>query len=228
MPLNSFTWLVGSLACFALYYRSFINYRRSANELSKYLAWFALTMGCGQALLAVPSFFTLDVGILRTTYLIGELFVYMSAIAQAAIVWCLVLRQVTSLKALTIPIAVGGLASWLYAVPNSTLRINDNFITYRDPLVSTLVIGIMLAGLFLPTGIYFLREATHQTHFKAVLTSVVLGLVYVGVGISTGGVELVTGQVITRQSAVGDLVFFSLMLAAMLWPRRLKLLRTAG
>jgi hypothetical protein len=220
IPLNSWTWLVGALACFALYYRSFVNYRRSANELSKYLAYFALTMGCGQALLAVPSFLTLDVSILRATYLAGEFFIYASGVAQAAIVWCLILRRILSLRVVIISVTVVGLAAWLYAVPNSTLHISNNFISYRDPLVSTLVVGIMLTGLFLPVGIYFLRAATQQNRLKGRLTSLILGLVYIGVGISTGGVELVTGEVITHYSAIGDLVFFSIMLAVMLWPRR--------
>ena len=223
LPLNSVTWLVGSLACFVLYFRSFMTYRRSANELSKYLAWFAFTMGCGQGLLAVPSFFTLDTGILRTTYLMGEFFVYTSAVAQMAIVWCLLLRSVVPLKVATLFVAAGGSAAWLYAIPNSTLRISDNFITYRDPLFSTIVIGIMLTGLFLPAGFYFLRAATQQSHLKGILTSVVLGLVYIGVGLSTGGVELVAGQVITPISALGDLAFFSILLAVLLWPRRIKL-----
>ena len=85
VPLNSLTWLAGSLACFALCYRSYTQYRHSANELSKYLACFSLAMAIGQALLAIPAFITLNVGILRTTYQAGELFIYMSMVAQAAI-----------------------------------------------------------------------------------------------------------------------------------------------
>jgi hypothetical protein len=222
VPLNSWTWLLGTLACFALAYRSYASYRRTANELSKYLAWFGLNMGIGQAFLAVPSFLTLDIGTLRTLYLAGEVFVYMSAVAQAAIVWCLVLRSSVSLRALTIPTAVVGLVSWLYAIPNSTLHLSGNFITYRDPLASTVIIGLILLSLFLPVGFYFLRAAAQQNQLKGRLTSLSLGLVYIGVGISTGGVELLSGQVITRYSAPGDAVFFAVMLVVMLWPRRVK------
>jgi hypothetical protein len=226
VPLNSWTWLVGSAACFVLGYRSFVQYRHSANELARYLTYFALAMGCGQGLLAVPAFITLDIGVLRTTYLAGEFFIYLSAVAQAAIVWCLILRRITSLKTVTIPIAVAGLAAWLYAIPNSTLRLNDKFITYRDPVASTVVIGVMLLGLFLPVGLYFFRASAQQSQLKGRLTSLVLGLVYVGVGILTGGLELTAGQVITRQSALADLVFFSILLVVLLWPQRIRLFRT--
>lgn len=222
VPLNSVTWLVGALACFVLSYRSYVSYRRSANELSKYLAWFGVLMGCGQSLLAIPAFFTLDPDSLRVTYLIGEFFIYSSAVAQAAILWCLILRFRLSLRAVTVPMALIGLIAWLYALPRSTLRFSDNFINYRDPVFSTVVIGIVLVGLFVPVGLYFLRSAAKQTKPKAILTSLALGLVYVGVGFFTGGLELLAGQVITPKSAIGDLAFFGIMLAVLAWPRRAK------
>jgi hypothetical protein len=200
-------------------YRSLVSYRASANELSKYIAWFGLLMCIGQAWLALPGFFTLDIGSLRVTYLIGELFIYSSAVAQAAILWCLILRSRLSLRSVTMPIGLFGLAAWLYALPRSTLAFSNNFINYRDPLFSTIVIGVILLGLFLPVGIYFLQSATHESRPKAILTSAVLGLVYIGVGFLTGGLELVAGQVITPKSAVADLVFFAAMLFLLLLPR---------
>jgi hypothetical protein len=223
VPLNSEVWLLGAAACFMLCYRSFANYRRSANELSKYLAWFGVLMGCGQSLLAIPAFFTLDPGSLRTTYLSGEFFIYSSSVAQAAILWCLILRSHLSIRAVTVPVGLLGLVSWLYALPLSTLRFSSShFINYRDPAFSTAVIGLVLISLFVPVGIYFLRSATKQVKPKAILTSLALGLVYVGVGFFTGGLELVAGQVITPKSAIGDLAFFGIMLAVLAWPRREK------
>jgi hypothetical protein len=223
VPLNSLTWLAGSLACFALCYRSFTQYRHSANELSKYLACFSLAMGIGQAFLAVPAFFTLNVGVLRSTYQTGELFIYISIVAQAAIVWCLVLRSRLSLLAMVVPVSIIGLASWLYALPRSALQVNSGaFIIYKDPLVSTIIIGVMLIGLFLPVGFYFLRAASQQAQFRGALISLVLGMVYIGIGILTGVVELVSGEVITPSSARGDLTFFLVLLAVLLWPRRIK------
>lgn len=220
VPLNSITWLMGTLACFMLGYRSLTNYRRSKNELSKYLAWFGFLMGVGQFFLAVPSFFTLDLDILRTGYIIGEAWIYGSAVAQAAILWCLILRSKMPIYAMTVPITVVGALSWLYALPRSTIEITNNFVVYRDPLLSTIVVGVVLLSLFLPVGIYFLRSASQQAHPKAILTSLTLGLVYVGVGIFTGGVELLTGQVITPKTAVIDLAFFFVMFSVLLWPRR--------
>jgi hypothetical protein len=226
VPLNSLTWLAGSLACFALCYRSFTQYRHSANELSKYLTCFSLAMGIGQAILAIPSFITLDLHVLHISYQAGELFIYISMVAQAAIVWCLLLRSKLSLLATIVPIAIIGLISWIYALPHATLQLNNNdFITYKDPLVSTIVIGIMLITLFLPVGFYFLRAATQQDQFRGVLISLVLGAVYIGIGILTGVVELVSGEVVTNGSARGDLTFFLVLLTVLLWPRRIKVPR---
>jgi len=222
VPLNSVVWLLGAAACFMLFYRSFASYRSSANELSKYIAWFGLLMGCGQSLLAIPAFFTLNPHSLHVTYIIGEFFIYSSAVAQAAILWCLILRSHLSRRTVTVSIALIGLVSWLYALPRGSLRFSDHFINYRDPVFSTIVIGVVLVGLFVPVGIYFLRSATKQTQPKAILTSLALGLVYVGVGFFTGGLELFAGQVITPKSAIGDLAFFGIMLAVLAWPRRAK------
>jgi hypothetical protein len=221
VPFNSIVWLMGSLACFMLCYRSFANYRVSKNELSKYLACFGLLMGIGQAFLAVPAFFTLDTETLRTAYLTGEFFIYGSAVAQAAILWCLILRSKVSIYAFTVPIALIGFAAWAYAVPRSTLHlVSNNFIQYKDPLFSTIVIGVVLITLFVPVGIYFLRSAAEQTHIKPILTSLSLGVVYIGIGFFTGGIELLTGQVITPRSAIFDLAFFIVMFSVLLWPHR--------
>lgn len=220
VPLNSYTWLAGSVACMMLFYRSYANYRISKNELSKYLAWFGILMGAGQATLSLPGFFTTDIDTLHSAYLIGEALIYSSAVAQAAVLWCLLLRARVPIFAVTLPVAIVGALSWFYAIPRSTLEISDNFINYRDPLLSTIVVGVILVGLFLPVGIYFLRSASQQSHTKAILTSLTLGLVYIGVGIFTGGIELVAGQVITPKSAVFDLAFFVVMAAILLWPRR--------
>jgi hypothetical protein len=223
IPLNSITWSMGSLACFMLFYRSYTSYHVSRNELSKYIAWFGLLMGIGQAWLAVPPFFTLDPGTLRASFLAGEFFIYGSAVAQAAVLWCLILRTRVSIYYATVPTALLGLASWLYAIPRSTLQFSsDNFINYRDPLFSTIVVGVVLITLFIPVGIYFLRSASHQAHVKAMLTSLSLGLVYVGIGFFTGGIELLVGQVITPRSAIFDLAFFIVMFSVLLWPHRVK------
>jgi hypothetical protein len=88
--------------------------------------------------------------------------------------------------------------------------------------VSTIIIGVMLIGLFLPVGLYFLRAASQQAQFRGALISLVLGMVYIGIGILTGVVELVAREVITPSSARGDLTFFLVLLAVLLWPRRIK------
>lgn len=221
IPLNSIVWAMGALACFMLGYRSYATYRISKNELSKYLALFAFLMSLGQSWLAVPSFFTLDPGILRTTYLIGEAFIYLSMVAQAAVLWCLLLRAHVRIYAVTLPPLLIGVASWLYAIPRSTLQFGtDNFINYRDPTFSTIVIGVVLMTLFVPVGVYFLRSASRQEHAKAILTSLCLGVVYVGIGFFTGAIELLSRQVVTPRSAVFDVAFFFVMFSVLLWPHR--------
>lgn len=220
VPINSLTWTMGSLSSLMLGYRSFTNYHTSKNELSKYLGWFGVSIGIGLVLLAVPSFFTLNTDTLRHTYLTAEFFIYSSAVAQVTVVWCLMLRSYIPVYFVTVPVAAVSLVSWLYSLPRSTLHIADRFIIYRDPPASTIAIGVLLFGLFMPVGIYFLHSAAKQIRLKARLTSLVFGLVYVGIGALTGGVELVAGQVITPITAVGDLAFFAGMLAVMLWPRR--------
>ena len=213
------TWAAGTMACLVLSYRSFTSYRRSANELSKYIAWFGLIMGIAQALFAIPPLFTLDPGALRIFYIVVELFVYASATAQAAILWCLVLRPYVSIYSVVTPVALGGTAAWLLSIPYASVHITNHFIDYSDPLFSTIVIGIMLIGLFVPVGIYFLRTAAGQINLKAKLNSLALGILYVGIGVSTGGLELLTGEVLVRSSAVPDTILFVILLVALLWPR---------
>ncbi|HVI60623.1 MAG TPA: hypothetical protein VM535_00520 [Candidatus Saccharimonadales bacterium] len=221
VPFNSIVWLMGASACFMLGYRSLASYRRSKNELSLYLTWFGLLMGTGQLFLAIPPFFTLDTDFLHKAYIVGEFWIYGSAVAQAAILWCLILRSRVPRYAVTLPIVIIGFASWLYAVPRSTLEItHDNFIIYRDPLLSTIIIGVVLISLFVPVGVYFLRSASKQAHLKAMLTSLSLGVVYIGIGVFTGGIELLVGYVITPRSAIFDLAFFIVMFSVLLWPRR--------
>jgi len=219
VPLNSVTWAAGTMACFALGYRSLVSYRRSANELTKYIALFGLVMGMAQALFALPPILTSDPSSLRTIYLIVELLVYTSAVAQAAIVWCLILRAHVPIYYATMPVVIVGSLAWLYSLPRASIEITDNFIKYHDPLLSTIIIGLMLILLFVPVGIYFLRSVGHQANLKAKLNSLALGILYVGIGLSTGGMELLTGQVLTPRLAIPDAILFVVLVVALLWPR---------
>lgn len=208
------------MACFALGYRSLVSYRRSANELTKYIAWFGLIMGVAQALFAFPPLFTLDPTKLRTIYLIVELVVYASGVAQAAIVWCLMLRAYVPMYYATMPITAVGVVAWLYSLPRASVHLTHRFIVYHDPLLSTIIIGLLLIILFVPVGIYFLHSVVRQAHLKAKLNSLALGILYVGIGISTGGLELLTGQVLRPVLVVPDTILFIILVIALLWPRR--------
>lgn len=214
------TWSAGTAACIALGYRSLVGYRRTANELTKYIAWFGLTMAAAQALFAFPPLFTLNPEVLRTIYLLVELIVYTSAVFQAAVVWCLMLRAKVPIYYITLPMVLVGTVAWLYSLPRASVHVTHRFINYHDPLLSTIIIGVMLISLFVPVGIYFLRSVAQQVDLKAKLNSLALGVLYVGIGVSTGGLELSTGQVLAPVLVVPDTALFIILVIALLWPRQ--------
>jgi hypothetical protein len=184
------------------------------------MAWFFLLTGMALAAFSVPSFFTLDPGTLLAWGLIGEGFFYGGMMAQAAIMWFLVLRPRVPLYFATIPVGVLGLTAWLYSLPRTKLRLSDNFITFLNPRASTLVIAVLLIGLFGPVGVYFLRSAPRQTGFKAKFSAAALSLAYLGIGLIGGGFEIVTGQIMTPTSVISNTIFFSVLLVGVAWPRR--------
>jgi hypothetical protein len=220
IPIDSISWLIGSAAVLILGGRSFLSYRHSRDELSKYMAWFALVMSAALAALSVPSFFTLDIGTLCAWVLVGEGFFYVSMIAQAAMMWFLFLRPRFPAWFVTVPVGIMGLLSWMYSLPGTYVLLTHNFMAFFNPRISTIVMAVLLIGLLGPVGLYFLRSAPRQTGFKAIFTSVALGLAYLGSGLTGGGFEIVTGQVMTPTSIIGFTIFFSVLLIAMIWPRR--------
>src|SRR5680860_330710 len=123
IPINSLAWTFGVIACLALTIRSFIVYRRAYSQLTKYMCWFGVLITISLVFFGLPAFFTLDNQLLHWSYIIGEFFMYLGFIPQAAILWSLVLRRY-SVYAVTIPVAIIGLATWLYATPNSALHLN--------------------------------------------------------------------------------------------------------
>lgn len=221
IPLSSISWFIGGVALLILGVKSLLGYRHSRVELSKYITWFALVVSVALLFFSVPSFFTLNLHTLLPIDMVGEGFFYGGMIAQAAIVWCLILRSRVPMYALTVPVGLISLASWLYALPRAHIFLSSkNFVTYLDPRFSTLVIAGLMIFLFMPVGIYFLRLAPRQTGFKAILNSVVFGMVYLGIGLINGGFEIATGQVMTHTSVFGITLFFIFLLIGAIWPRR--------
>lgn len=131
------------------------------------------------------------------------------------------LRTKLSLLATVFPYIIVGLASWLYSVPRATITLNNDFLLYKDPHAATIVIGLILLSLFLPVGFYFLRSGLRQHQLRGTLISLVMGLVYIAVGILTGGVELFYGEVVTHTTAILAMVFFSVQFIVLVWPRHL-------
>lgn len=206
--------------CLIIGLKSLLRYRSYRVELSQYMAWFGLTLGMAIAMLAIPSFFTLDPGTLRRFYMVAEFFFYGSMTAQSAILWCLLLRSRFRLYQLAGLVALIGLVAWLNALRLSYVSNVGNFLAFSDPRPLSFVIAGLMIGLFVPVGLYFLKVAPRQKGSKAILTSATFGLVYVGTGLITGGLEIFYSQLMTPGSMAGESVFFTLLLIATLWPRR--------
>lgn len=135
--------------------------------------------------------------------------------------WFLVLRPRFPTRFVTVPVGILGLAAWLYSLPHTKLLLANNFITFLNPRATALAIAVLMIGLFGPVGIYFLRQAPGQAGFKAIFTSVAVGLTYLGIGFIGGGFEIITSQMMTPASVISNTIFFSVLLVAAIWPRRL-------
>jgi hypothetical protein len=221
IPINAYCWFLGAITLFVLGVKSLVGYRKTHVQLTKYMTWFSAVFFISLIAFSVPALFTLDPDNLRTTYLVGEFFFYAGMVTQAAIMWCLVLRRHFSIYYVTVPVAALALVAWLYDIPHSRLSLAHNFITYLDPQPVPWVITMMMTGLFVPVGVYFLRAAFRQTGVKATVISFVLGMMYVGIGFSTGSQELINGQIISPASAIVNLIISAMLLTALVMPWQL-------
>lgn len=201
--------------------RSTVGYRRSRGQLSKYMAWFSwIYLPCLLAY-SIPAIFTLDPDVLRKASLVGEFFFWIGFVAQAAILWCLILRRYFSIYYITVPVAIIGLACFIYDIPTSRIVLSDNFINYYQSRIVSLTIAGLMTALFVPVGIYFIRAASWQSGAKATVTSFVMGMMYAGMGLSIASQEIVAKQLVTPVAAVVDLIIGLMLLTALLIPWRL-------
>ena len=221
IPINAYCWFLGAITLFVLGVKSLVGYRKTHVQLTKYMAWFSATFFVSLIFFSVPALFTLDPDKLRTTYVAGEFFFYIGMVTQAAIMWCLVLRRYFSIYYATVPVTLLALAAWLYDASHSRLSLAHNFITYLDPRPVPWVITLMMLGLFVPVGIYFIRAASGQTGIKATAISFVLGMMYVGIGFSTGSQEVINGQIISPASAIVNLIISAMLLTSLVMPWQL-------
>lgn len=223
IPVNSWAWLMGSIACLALGYKSIQAYRSSYGLLTKYICWFAIIMSLALGCFSISTIITLDPDKLRYSWIAGEFLVYAGLIPQAAIFWALVLRSKVSVYALTIPTAIIGFIGWILSAPNITLHLEGNFMAYSEPRISNFIMAFLLGITFIPAGFYFLKSVMRQVEFKDKLITFVLGLVYIGIGASTASHLIVYGQVASPISSWGNLVFFIVLFAVIAWPKRAKI-----
>jgi hypothetical protein len=218
IPLNTYCWLVGAVTLIVLGMKSVIGYRKSRLELSKYMAWFSWVFLPCLLAFSVPALFTLDPGIIRTTSLIGEFFFFMGLVTQSAILWFLILRRYMPIYYVTGPTAALGTACWLYDIARSRVVLEQGFINYYDPRIVSIIIALMMTALFVPVGVYFIRAASLQSSFKATIASFALGMMYIGIGLSTASEELIARQLLTPYSAVVNLIIAAFVLLALLLP----------
>lgn len=218
IPINTWTWGVGSAALVVLGIRSTVGYRRSRGQLSKYMAWFSwIYLPCLLAY-AIPAIFTLDPETLRRASLVGEFFFWIGFVVQAAILWCLILRRYCSIYAVTVPVAIIGLACFLYDIPTSRIVLSDNFINYYPPRIVSLATAGLMTVLFVPVGIYFIKAASWQSGAKATVTSFVMGMMYAGMGLSIASQEIISKQLVTPSAAVVDLIIGLMLFTALVIP----------
>lgn len=220
IPTSSISWSLAMLGCLIIGVKSFLRYRVYRVELSKYVAWFAIIMSAAIGMLALPSFFTLDLHVLNRYYMAAEFLFYSSMTAQSAIVWCLLLRSRFRLYQVTGIVGLIGLVAWINAFRLSYVSNLGDFLAFNDPRPLSFVIAGLMIGLFTPVGLYFLKVAPQQQGSKAIFTSATIGVVYVGIGLITGALEIFYSRLMTPGSIAGETVFFVFLLIAALWPRR--------
>ena len=201
--------------------KSTAGYHKSRVQLTKYMAWFSWVFLPCLLAFAIPPIFTLDHDVLLKTSFVGEAFFWGGLVAQAAILWCLILRRYVSIYYATIPVALIGTACWIYNLPRASLALSDNFINYYEPYIICVVIAVLMIILFVPVGIYFIRAASWQSGLKATVTSFVLGMMYVGIGLSIASEELIAKELVTPASAVVNLLIAVMLLTALLAPWKL-------
>lgn len=218
IPASSISWLIGAAGALVFGFKSLIRYRSSRTELTRYTTAFSLTIGAALSVFGLPSLFTLNPHTLFYFDLTGEAFIYLSLVFEAAIVWCLILRSYLSIYWLTVPTGLIGAAAWVYALPHATLQFDKDVITGTNPTPTSWATAFLLVALFVPVGVYFLRQAPRQSNFKGALRSAIVGLVYLGTGLIGGGFIVVTGELMTPTSVVGLDIFFTILLVAALWP----------
>lgn len=222
IPINSLAWTLGAIATMAVAIRSFVTYKRSYSQLTGFIFWFAFLISIGLFFFGLPSLFTFDISILHATYKIGEVFMYASFIAQGAILWSLMLRQYVSVYAVTIPVALIGFATWLYALNRSVLFLEDNFVGYWEPRICNYLLAALFFALFIPVGLHFIRAMVRQTGFKNRLVPFGLGIVYASTGLFAGIHLIVVRNISALETSWMYMSFYIFLLMVTVWPRREK------
>src|SRR6185437_14288234 len=87
LPINVYAWLTASLTLYFLAARSFLEYRRSGNNLSWHFFWTWLFWATGSALYTLPVVFGLNERTLASLTIVADCSMYIGFLMQARLLW---------------------------------------------------------------------------------------------------------------------------------------------
>ena len=160
IPSNIIPWLVG-FPVFSLFgWRALKNYQRLRNPLSGYFAVGALSMATAFFLWSVPLLFTDNQTVMQIISIVGDFFLYLALVSQAALVYYLTLRDKVPKVVFMGPIvaiAVAGYFSHVYGYLHNGVAIVDGNFEYKLPFFASIAQIILLANVFLVGVLLFSR-----------------------------------------------------------------------
>lgn len=218
IPLNAVSWGVGSVCVMVFALKSFYRHRKLQIAVSYYFGWFGLLVSIAMAGYSFPAFFSQNIDLLRTFYTAGDGVLYLALLVQARMLWFLALRSQIAFLLIGVPVAIVGGVSWLIEARGAALSIQDNFMYFVTPRLSSLLQGWLLLALLLPTGYYFIREGLNQIEPKAKAKSIAVGLAYLIVGANSSFNNFANSGLESPSTSIQNIVIFLVLLVATLWP----------
>lgn len=220
VPFNSLSWSVGSLAVLLFGYRSWLSWRQTGSQLSKYFGWFGFVLGTSLGFAALPAYFSTDGATLRTYFVLGDSLLYAALLIQARIMWFIGLKHKIAFGWILAPALVASAVSWVAELLGTSVNYSSDFLHFQYPQLSSWIIAAMLVGIILPGGIFFIREGLRagSVHVSSTFKAVSIGLAYLLIGGSSAYNYAFHRGADTLESTTVNLVLFVFMIAALLVP----------
>lgn len=221
LPSNVVPWLVGGLVITLLGLRGLQNYRKLHNPLSLFFAFSGFTAGLAFLLWSVPFAFTTNLTHLAYANIIGDLFLYIFLVIQAALVHYLTLKNKLPRGIFLAPFIIIAIVGWLshcygYLHYGVTI-VNGNF-EYTLPVIASIAQLILLINVFI-VGLVLLKRISQQSNSRAKGAVVGIAVLYIFSGI--GG----SLNVITSGTPNQGIVVFSYLMGFILFVVLLALIR---